>query len=314
MYDYQNIDDYVLNIPEKEEKSIESLRNYLLKGSNNDFEKVRSACRWIAENIEYDIESYFKISQKRSYVSDILKARKAVCSGYSRLFEKLLTQSEIEVVTISGYGKGYRYSQGNKFSGTIPNHAWNAVKIENKWYLVDVTWAAGGINKNKRYVKEFDETYFLTPPEHFIFNHFPEEQKWQLLDKPISLEEFENQIYLRPSFFAIGFPVEQVRFCLKNKYFRGFPDIYKHKRNTIYIHNAPIEKFLNKNNKYYFQIAVSNATEVVIINNKKWCRLNEKNSVYFGEIDVKPGDLKISVKYPQKSSYHYWCILKYIVE
>uniref|UniRef100_A0A3Q2QEY6 Kyphoscoliosis peptidase n=1 Tax=Fundulus heteroclitus TaxID=8078 RepID=A0A3Q2QEY6_FUNHE len=50
----------------------------------------------------------------------------------------------------------------------------------------------------------FDDFYFLTDPEEFIDSHFPDEQKWQLLDKPISIEEFEKRVFKTSAFFTMG--------------------------------------------------------------------------------------------------------------
>ena len=36
-----------------------------------------------------------------------------------------------------------------------------------------------------------DEYYFLTDPEEFIYNHFPDEEHWQLLVRPVTKLEFE---------------------------------------------------------------------------------------------------------------------------
>lgn len=50
----------------------------------------------------------------------------------------------------------------------------------------------------------FDDFYFLTDPEEFIDSHFPDEEKWQLLDRPIPLEEFERRVFKTSTFFTMG--------------------------------------------------------------------------------------------------------------
>lgn len=50
----------------------------------------------------------------------------------------------------------------------------------------------------------FDDFYFLTDPEEFIDSHFPDEEKWQLLDTPITLEEFERKVFKTSAFFTMG--------------------------------------------------------------------------------------------------------------
>lgn len=50
----------------------------------------------------------------------------------------------------------------------------------------------------------FDDFYFLPDPEEFIDSHFPDEEKWQLLETPIPLEEFERRVFKTSVFFNIG--------------------------------------------------------------------------------------------------------------
>lgn len=52
--------------------------------------------------------------------------------------------------------------------------------------------------------QRFDDFYFLTDPEEFIYTHFPDEERWQLLDAPVSLEEFEKRVFKTSAFFALG--------------------------------------------------------------------------------------------------------------
>ena len=56
--------------------------------------------------------------------------KKAICGGYSKGFEYLLLKMGIENIWVNGYAGG--------------PHAWNEVKVDGKWYLMDTTW--GGSN------------------------------------------------------------------------------------------------------------------------------------------------------------------------
>ena len=55
-----------------------------------------------------------------------------------------------------------------------------------------------------------DQQFFLTDPEEFSFSHFPymeneaDYQKWQLLEEPITLEQFNSSPHLSPMFFDLG--------------------------------------------------------------------------------------------------------------
>ncbi len=223
--DYSHIDNYVLNTPAEVEENIQSLASYLVKPAQTEKEKIRALFRWVTENINYDVQSYLKRQNKQRSVGQILNDRSAVCDGYSRLMAELGRFSDIEIIQIIGYSKGYDYKIGDRFNNN-PNHAWNAVKINGKWYLLDVTWGAGYIDENDRFVRRFQDHYFLTPPESFILDHLPEEERWQLIDRPISLREFEDYLFLKPAFFQYGLSV-------KSHYNNTF-DIYDETRVEFY--------------------------------------------------------------------------------
>ena len=74
-------------------------------------------------------------------------------------------------------------SAGRKTSRE-PNHAWNAVKIQERWHLVDVTWDAGHI-EGKIYHKQYGTAYLFADPRQFLYTHFPTDAKWQLLQRPM---------------------------------------------------------------------------------------------------------------------------------
>jgi len=202
-YNYNNIDKYAINTPTSAEASVESLASYLVAPARNEREKARSIFRWVTENIDYDVLGFFTGSFDDTSSKDVLKSRKSVCSGYSDIFSSLARSAGLEVARIAGYGKAYGYLPGENLSGPS-NHAWNAVKINGSWYLIDCTWGAGYIDGNKKYVRKFDDYYFMTPQSEFIYGHFPEDSRWQLLEQPLSKSEFEKQAFLKPEFFKYG--------------------------------------------------------------------------------------------------------------
>ena len=192
-----------MNAPASARASVESLAAYLVKPAKNDREKARAIFRWIAGNIDYNMEAFFKGGGGAAGAEDVLKSGKSVCYGYSDLFLSLAGEAGLEAARISGYGKGYGYLPGKNFSGPS-NHAWNGVKINGSWYLIDSTWGAGYVNGEGKYVRKFDDHFFMTPPSQFIYDHFPEEDRWQLLDEPVSKLKFENMVYLQSDFFNLG--------------------------------------------------------------------------------------------------------------
>lgn len=60
----------------------------------------------------------------------------------------------------------------------------------------------------------YDDFYFLADPEDFIDSHYPAEQKWQLLDTPITLEEFEKRVFKTSQFYRLGLKLMNPRHSL----------------------------------------------------------------------------------------------------
>lgn len=182
-FDYSKADSIALNFPKSKHKSYTELVAPLIENLNTDHEKFRVLFRWITDNISYNY------SNKSGDVDKVVKTQKAVCIGYSILLKEMCNSAGIECETIVGYSKTVTEDIGKKLKKT--DHAWNAVKLYDKWYLVDITWATSGYDEKKRkFIKRLDEHYFLTPPEIFVKNHFPEDKKWQLLEKPMKKNEF----------------------------------------------------------------------------------------------------------------------------
>lgn len=203
--EFELIDKHALNTPKSVEQSLEKLAAYLIAPAKNDREKVRAIYRWITNNIAYDDDSLFKGIITENSAETVLQTHRAICDGYAGLFKELAQFADLEVEVISGYSKGYSYVIDN--ADTI-NHAWNAVKIEGQWQLLDATWGAGYLDdKQKRFVRQFQDHYFLTPPEQFIYDHFPKHAKWQLLKSPLLKYQYEQLVYLRPAFFKTGLAI-----------------------------------------------------------------------------------------------------------
>jgi hypothetical protein len=182
------------------------LAKSLTANYTSDKQKVESIFRWITDNIEYKVRPFYGSNysiQSRLDDADtgalkplnervaekVLVERIAFCDGYARLFTTLCTYAGIRSQVVTGYAR-VNEERRAKFSS---NHSWNAVYIDSAWYLLDATWASGYITyTNDRFIKHYDDYFFLTPPIQFIRTHYPEDLQWSLLDDPPTLKEYEN--------------------------------------------------------------------------------------------------------------------------
>jgi len=187
--DFLAIEQHIQATPDSAEYDIEKLVRYLVIPTKNDSQKVVSIYQWLIQSIQYDKEAY-RNGNKRINRSntDILKRKEAICWGYSTLFKAMCDAVNIPCEIISGYGKT---SLDAKPQLKSPNHAWNAVKIDSTWYLLDATWDSNLIGRVGDFEQKFGYTYFLTPPKYFIVNHLPANPDWQLLACPISIKDYQ---------------------------------------------------------------------------------------------------------------------------
>lgn len=167
-----------------------SIAEYFVKQTDKPQELVLLFVYWIGENISYDVDKHLSSDRTHTKVAETLETRKTMCQGYSELLWELCSWAEIGCETISGYSKGYGYN-GEAFEET--NHVWNAVLIDDKWELIDVTWASGYLSHKKGHLvfnKKFRQEYIFANPDFFILTHFPVDSDWQLIKNPLSKDEF----------------------------------------------------------------------------------------------------------------------------
>lgn len=175
------------------------LADTLTAGLDTDHEKFRVLFKWVCNNITYSF-SAMGYDAKRT-----LKTRKGVCAGYSDLLDDLCYHAGLESKVISGYAKALPEDLDEEFTDT--NHAWNSIKLDGKWYLVDATWAAGAYDyRRKKFVKGFNEYYFLTDSINFLKQHFPEPKSmyFQRVDDYITLADFNLKPFYYFTFFEMG--------------------------------------------------------------------------------------------------------------
>jgi len=206
---------YVLDCPEELAQEIGTLHTYLSKEITDPAILVRSFFLWISHNIEYDSEVALalKDSPKVMSITQILKKRKAICTGYARLFYELCQRSNIPCQMVDGYTKNFTSSQVEMRQA---DHTWNTVKLNNQWQLLDVTWAAGIHQNPTGFPGKNLDHYYLIRASKMLENHLPADPMWQLLDCPISLQEFQEASKPQDSLAAPKEPCYGLLDSLKN--------------------------------------------------------------------------------------------------
>lgn len=132
-----------------QEKKLDAKIKSILKSLNiknaSDYQKVKAIHDYIINKVSYDH------TLKKHSAYDALINKSAVCEGYAAAAYRLYTDA----------GIGSRIITGKAGGGS---HAWNIVKVNGKWYNIDLTWDDPVTNTGEQ-VLRYD--YFLKNAKDF---------------------------------------------------------------------------------------------------------------------------------------------------
>ena len=181
---------------------IKTIADKINESTTDDFERVKMAHDVICLLVTYDAKNFWANTVPAQDWQSVLKTKSAVCEGYANLFQQIMNTLKLSSQKVSGYARGVGtdiLTENPKAS----NHAWNIVKIEDCWYLVDCTWDAGYM-KGKSSVQAYSTDWLFLKADHFIYTHFPSEAKNQLIQPVLSAADFSALPDFRPKLFEIG--------------------------------------------------------------------------------------------------------------
>lgn len=141
----------------------------------------------------------------------------AVCEGYAGLFSDLAMRVGLDVLVITGHGKGSGFVAPESDSVVPPsesNHAWNAVVLDDdRWHLIDACWGAGALHGTV-YNQRFAPRWFTSTNDEFGLTHFPSDAQYQMREdgsiqewaeyicapaRPLELQPFDTYMYASES-------------------------------------------------------------------------------------------------------------------
>lgn len=288
--DFDKVDEIVRAYPSKV-SNLETIGTLIKKDFNDDSEKARAVYFWIAINFEFDVQASialgnssaiaftYKNEQERiakeskfkaQVISNSLASGKAICHGYSMIYEKLSTLSGLESKIILGNLKSDPTQIGRL--NFVTDHAWNVVKIDKEWKFVDTTLGAGYISqKDNSFKFDFSDAYFFISPEKLFLNHFPEDIRWLIVAKtkkdfaelPLFYRDYFNSNYqLSPEKGIVSSTSPSFRVEIKNlDDYDRVEYVFGSDNNLIYLDNDEKETVfdisLNEKSNDYLTIYIN---------------------------------------------------------
>lgn len=201
------------NIPYFRTLNTEKLALRITRNLESDSAKVYAIHCWITHHIRYDVHKYLKYDYSSVPLKKILRSRKAICTGYSELFNELCHHAGLISVSVPGYTNTPNTDLNDKYY--LDEHIWNAVYINQEWKLIDACWDAGYISNFRRtffghfvYFFSFGHSeivkykpHFIRSPNLFYFyrngiffqtDHISANPAWQLMNPIKTILQFES--------------------------------------------------------------------------------------------------------------------------
>lgn len=134
----------------------------------NEEQKADSIYRWIMQNNTYDYEVAqsnepvsMSVKQPAYYLEGVLDYGFAVCDGISKTYTLMCAIAGVDCVRVVG-------TAGTTTKG---GHAWNKVKIEGNWYVVDATWGDSKLSISGKEYELGTHEYFLRTDAYMAKTH-----------------------------------------------------------------------------------------------------------------------------------------------
>jgi transglutaminase/protease-like cytokinesis protein 3 len=150
-------------------------------------EKFRAIFKWVCNNIAVDYELITRNKRNSAKLQGtklvrwneqfniivfqtLLHQQKTICTGYAYLMRELSTHAGLSCEIVNGYANPDGIDASKMKSD---NHSWNLIRLNGSWYLCDATWSSGIFSLTTgRFVKKYNDHYFLTAPSLFFRDHY----------------------------------------------------------------------------------------------------------------------------------------------
>lgn len=173
LIDYKKADSVALSFPRNKYYFYQETVQDFAEQFTTEREKCRAIFRWITNNIKFDWSVKNDYKKDRTDPLIVYKTKKAVRAGYASLFKAMCEEAKIKCEYISGE---------SITSNNYGSHAWNIVKLDGVWYIMDVTWATGNTTDKLSSIKNtkiIDETWWMANYNEFIKSHKTDDSNWK---------------------------------------------------------------------------------------------------------------------------------------
>ncbi len=192
------------------DRNLEKLAHTLTEPYKDEASKVLAMSYWISRNIKYQYSGLGSRTIEIKTPEKVLKTKKALSIEYARLFIAMCDAVNIKAEQVDGYVKEFDFLPGDTLFKA--EHTWNIVRIDSIWHIVDLTYAGSTfdteVSKSSKFmytifrvpqssdmkpVRKYSSQWIGMPPTSAVRTHLPVLSMFQLLQNPVSIEQFQQR-------------------------------------------------------------------------------------------------------------------------
>lgn len=188
----------IARLAAKEDRSWNKVAHLIGDSCKTELERVYTIYTYIAGSYKYDLNRlkliYKREIKRELYLSEVLKKKKGVCGDFANLFATLCDSLDIGCFRVSGYSRNF--SLLHPVRKNYYNHAWNVVRVDGNWYVLDVTFGMQHFTKKKFDKERINYDFLFTDPAKFGIIHLPADPAFQLVNRERSYKDFRYHRFL----------------------------------------------------------------------------------------------------------------------
>jgi len=188
----------IARLAAKEDRSWNKVARLIGDSCKSELEQVYTIYTYIAGSYKYDLNRlkliYKREIKRELYLSEVIKKKKGVCGDFANLFATLCDSLDIGCYRVSGYSRNFNLL--HPVRKNYYNHAWNVVRVDGNWYVLDVTFGMQHFTKKKFDKERIDYDFLFTNPVKFGIIHLPADPAFQLVNRERSYKDFRYHRFL----------------------------------------------------------------------------------------------------------------------
>jgi hypothetical protein len=188
----------IARLASKEDHSWKKVAHLIGDSCKTEVERVYTIYTYIAGFYKYDLHRlkliYKREIKRELYLSEVIKKKKGVCGDFANLFLTLCDSLDIGCYRVSGYSRNFNLF--HPVRKNYYNHAWNVVRVDGNWYVLDVTFGMQHFTKKKLDREQIDYNFLFTDPVKFGIFHLPADPTFQLVNQERSYTDFRYHRFL----------------------------------------------------------------------------------------------------------------------